>query len=112
MIPKSGRRCRIGSFKRKAAAPGGATAWVARACPGRICRPRRAAHGGLARAQIGLRVERALLAFVETGNAGALQCGGADQDVLATVVWLDEAVSLLLVVRSEERSVGTECRAW
>src|SRR3546814_16701689 len=50
----------------------------------------------LAAARIGLGVELHLLALAQAVDAGALQGGGVDEDVL-------------IAVRSEERSVGKEC---
>src|SRR3546814_15585105 len=80
----------------------------------------------LATARIGLGVELHLLALAQAVDAGALQGGGVDEDVLIAVFRLDEAVATLVVVelygardhgdRSEERRVGKECvstcRSW
>src|SRR3546814_18948032 len=70
----------------------------------------------LAAARIGLGVELHLLALAQAVDAGALQGGGVDEDVLIAVFRLDEAVAPLVVVelygardRSEERRVGKEC---
>src|SRR3546814_3907843 len=52
----------------------------------------------LAAARIGLGVELHLLALAQAVDAGALQGGGVDEDVLIAVFRLDEAVATLVVV--------------
>src|SRR5687767_1416752 len=54
--------------------------------------------GDLAAAAVLGGVERHLLAIGQTADAGALQRGGMDEDVLAAVVGLDETEALLGVV--------------
>src|SRR3546814_13845019 len=52
----------------------------------------------LAAARIGLGVELHLLALAQAVDAGALQGGGVDEDVLIAVFRLDDAVATLVVV--------------
>src|ERR1051326_8453568 len=52
----------------------------------------------LAGPRIVARVEPHLLAFVQSGNAGALQRGGMNEDVLLSVIGLNEAEAFLAVV--------------
>src|SRR6266481_7601277 len=54
--------------------------------------------GGLAGAAILLGIEGNLLTLAETAQAGALQRGGVDENVLAAIVWLDESEAFLIVV--------------
>src|SRR5260370_42481117 len=65
--------------------------------------PSRSCHlnvrdGGLAGAAILLGIEGNLLTLAETAQAGALQRGGVDENVLAAIVWLDESEAFLIVV--------------
>lgn len=52
----------------------------------------------LAAALVDLGVERNLLAFRETVDAGALKSGCVNENVLVAVVWCDKAVAFLVVV--------------
>src|SRR5258707_15553659 len=56
------------------------------------------ADGDLAAARIVLGVESDLLALAQAVDAGALQCGGMDENVLLAVIRLDETEALLVVV--------------
>src|SRR5260370_13136432 len=56
------------------------------------------ADGDLAGAGIFLRVEGNLLAFGQSAHACALESGGVDEYVLAAVVRLNEAKTLLAIV--------------
>src|ERR1700730_14852990 len=54
--------------------------------------------GSLAGAAVLLGIEGNLLTLAETAQAGALQRGGMDENVLAAIVRLDESEAFLIVV--------------
>jgi hypothetical protein len=56
------------------------------------------ADGDLARTAIRFGLERHLLPFAKTANSGSLKGCRVDENVLVTVVRLDEAKALLIVV--------------
>jgi len=56
------------------------------------------AHRGLAGAAVDLCVERDFLTLVKAANAGAFQSGRVHEHVLAAVVRLNKAETLLIVV--------------
>jgi hypothetical protein len=56
------------------------------------------ADGDLAAARIVLGVEGDLLALAQAIDAGALQGGGVDENILLTIVRLDESEAFLVVV--------------
>src|SRR5258705_49992 len=55
-------------------------------------------HAAAAAARIALGVELHLLAFTQAADAGALQRGGVDENVLLAVVRLNEAEAFLIIV--------------
>ena len=57
------------------------------------------AHGDLATAAVFLGVEGNLLALDQSTHAGALERGGMDEDVLASVIRLNEAEAFLIVIK-------------
>src|SRR3712207_2436162 len=63
----------------------------------------------LAGAAVFGRVEGDLLAFHEAAHASTLQSGGVNEDVLAAVVRLNEAITLLVVVELHGTRVHREC---
>jgi hypothetical protein len=56
------------------------------------------AHRSLAGAAVDLGIERDFLTLVEAANAGAFQSGRVDEHVLAAVIRLNKAETLLVVI--------------
>jgi len=54
---------------------------------------------GLAIGRIASRIVLHLLAFMQTADAGAFQCGGVDVDILVAVVRANEAKAFLIIVK-------------
>jgi hypothetical protein len=66
------------------------------------------ASGCLASPLIGLDIERDLLAFNESAQAGALERAHMDEDVLAAIIGLNEAVAFLAVVPFHDTHIHGE----
>jgi hypothetical protein len=62
-------------------------------------------HSDLARAAVFARVEADLLAFRQTAQSSSLKGGRMNENVLATIVWLDEAVAFLCVVEFNDTGI-------